>query len=165
MHRQIIITRKNVQIPYGTHNGIVGTLQLIEHGTTQRYTNHTSESVDGGISSHQSIENIPYSKTLLICDTLELPWNNNQRNISSIPQGIYMGQRETHSRLGQVIRITGVPGRDGILIHTGNDSTATSGCILVGQLTSGQFSLTQSRNTMNTLWTNVGNSTISIQVF
>lgn len=61
------------------------------------------------------------------CVTLELPWRNNQTDISCIPQGVYRYTREP-----QQIRIHDVPQRTGILIHIGNSATDIEGCIAVG---------------------------------
>lgn len=74
----------------------------------------------------------------LVCVTLELPYVNNERNISSIPQGTYQIARtigrETHGgmKLKTTYEVTGVPGRSGILFHPGNSAKDTKGCILVG---------------------------------
>jgi len=64
---------------------------------------------------------------------LELPFLDNKKNISSIPVGTYSCAIEVHARYGKCIRVSGVFGRSGILIHVGNFHYQTSGCILVGQ--------------------------------
>lgn len=71
-------------------------------------------------------------------DTLELPWKNNQNNISCIPEGRYQcvphyGSNPWDAECWMLI---GVPGRSGILIHIGNIAANSKGCILIG-LTSG----------------------------
>ena len=70
--------------------------------------------------------------------TLELPWKDNARNISAIPVGEYEAELTPAStRLtggtGKAIAIKNVPGRSGILIHVGNTTLDTQGCILIGQ--------------------------------
>ena len=69
-------------------------------------------------------------------DTLENPWKNNQRNISSIPANIYPVRlrypvesvkfKYTH------LLIQDVKDRGLILFHRGNTAKDTSGCILLG---------------------------------
>jgi hypothetical protein len=71
-----------------------------------------------------------------ICDTLERPYFNNQRNISCIPEGNYKVRlrlaRESASRDYLHLLVQDVPDRDWILFHRGNYPKDTSGCILVG---------------------------------
>jgi RHS repeat-associated protein len=64
--------------------------------------------------------------------TLELPYRNNQTDISSIPTGDYLGEIHTRPNGDVVVRINGVPGRTDILIHIGNYPSDTNGCILPG---------------------------------
>ena len=71
-----------------------------------------------------------------ICDTLENPWVDNQRNISCIPEGVYKVRlrlpRESGTREYIHLLVKDVPNRDWILLHRGNTAKDTSGCILVG---------------------------------
>lgn len=85
----------------------------------------------------------------LICKTLELPWLNNQRSISCIPEGEYLvtysgpvlkddpntEEDESGGRhprpYGHYI-VHNVPGRSGILIHRGRTPDWSKGCITVG---------------------------------
>jgi len=71
-----------------------------------------------------------------ICDTLENPYLDNQRNISCIPEGEYPVRlrlaRESASRDYLHLLVQDVPNRDWILFHRGNYPKDTSGCILVG---------------------------------
>lgn len=86
---------------------------------------------------------IPTSGVLLFngepfCVTLELPWVNNERNVSCIPEGTYplFKRRDAVTHVGQKEKITyellNVPGRSGILFHAGNSVKDTQGCILLG---------------------------------
>ncbi len=75
------------------------------------------------------------------CFTLELPWRDNQRNISCIPIGSYPTDIRISPRFGQVYWVQEVPDRTFILIHSGNwagDIKAgykshVNGCILLGK--------------------------------
>ena len=71
-----------------------------------------------------------------MCDTLENPWQDNQRNISCIPEGEYPVRlrlpRESATRDYMHLLVKDVPNRDYILFHIGNSAKDTSGCILVG---------------------------------
>lgn len=50
-------------------------------------------------------------------------------------------------------RLLGVPGFDGIRIHSGNTDKDTAGCILVGYGTDGKTTVTHSRDAFNDLFT------------
>ena len=71
-----------------------------------------------------------------MCDTLELPYKDNQRSISCIPSGEYKVRmrypRESATREYLHLLIKEVPNRDYILFHRGNTAKDTRGCILVG---------------------------------
>ena len=71
-----------------------------------------------------------------MCDTLELPYKDNQRSISCIPAGEYSARlrypRESGSRDYLHILVKDVPNRDYILFHRGNTAKDSRGCILVG---------------------------------
>ncbi len=65
--------------------------------------------------------------------SLELPWRDNQRNISCIPAGTYKAIRmvsPTFKR--EVLMLIDIPGRDAVEFHIGNELEDTRGCILVG---------------------------------
>lgn len=69
------------------------------------------------------------------CKTLELPWMENERNISCIPEGEYMvwKMHPTKKRKYQYFWVQDVPGRTGILFHPGNYTHQILGCILPGE--------------------------------
>ena len=71
-----------------------------------------------------------------MCDTLENPYINNERNISCIPEGQYKVRLRKASESGSRdylhLLVEDVPKRDWILFHRGNTAKDTSGCILVG---------------------------------
>ena len=76
----------------------------------------------------------------LVLATMELPWRENRRNVSAVPSGGYRVMPYCGPRFGLSLLVTGVPGRDAILIHAGNLGgdvalgfrTHTRGCILPG---------------------------------
>jgi len=75
------------------------------------------------------------------CCTLELPWRDNQRSISSIPSGEYNVVIRQSPKYGNIYWVTKVPNRSWILIHSGNWAgdvskdfrTHVNGCILLGK--------------------------------
>jgi hypothetical protein len=64
--------------------------------------------------------------------SLELPWLNNQKNISCIPEGLYTGVLHRSPKFGLCIWIKDVPGRSEILIHIGNFNRDILGCVVIG---------------------------------
>jgi hypothetical protein len=73
--------------------------------------------------------------------TMELPWKNNEARVSCIPPGRYTCQRVQSPKFGNTFEVTGVPGRDHILFHTGNSCADTEGCILVAEEFGGTMAL------------------------
>ena len=67
------------------------------------------------------------------CKTLELPWLDNQTNISCIPEGIYDCIKTVSGKFGECIAVQGVDGRTYIRIHKGNFTRQILGCVLVGE--------------------------------
>jgi hypothetical protein len=77
----------------------------------------------------------------LVLHSLELPWKDNARNVSCIPVGEYDCAHMYSPRfLRRLYRVLEVPGRDGILFHSGNVAgdksiglrSEVEGCILLG---------------------------------
>jgi hypothetical protein len=97
-----------------------------------------------------------------VCYILELPWRNNERAKSCIPEGVYQASWHKSPRFGWTYRISDVTGRSEILIHTGNYAGDTSrgflsnshGCLLpasrIGKM-GGQLAGLLSRPAMNSL--------------
>ena len=70
-----------------------------------------------------------------ILKTMERPWLSNLANRSCIPEGEYLCQwlpRSASGRYKRVWIVEGVPGRSGILFHSGNLVRHSRGCILPG---------------------------------
>lgn len=68
-----------------------------------------------------------------LCVTLEDPWKENKRMISCIPPGTYKCTPHNGTRFKDVWVLHDVPNRSYILIHAGNTTEDTHGCILVGR--------------------------------
>ena len=67
------------------------------------------------------------------CFTLELPWKNNERNISCIPRSLgYKGEKHQSPANGSVIAINNVLNRTYTQIHSANFTRQLRGCIAVG---------------------------------
>ncbi len=65
-----------------------------------------------------------------ICETIELPWRNNLRQISCIPEGSYRLMRRRHHKHGDLLAVVNVPHREAILIHPANFALSElQGCI------------------------------------
>jgi hypothetical protein len=68
----------------------------------------------------------------VVAKTIELAWKNNARRISCIPIGTYTVVKRTSNKYGNHFHLINVPGRDMILIHSGNYYSDSLGCIIVG---------------------------------
>jgi hypothetical protein len=69
-----------------------------------------------------------------ICETLELPWRNNERGVSCIKEGTYECKLLfSQSRKMRLYWLQRVPGREAVQIHIGNFPKDIRGCILVGE--------------------------------
>ncbi len=92
-----------------------------------KITLHRVASTDKGTFGVLVRDGIP------LCVTCEDPDNNNAKNISCIPKGIYRCKPFSGTRFKNVWEITKVPNRTTVLIHEGNTINNTEGCILVGE--------------------------------
>ncbi|MFY7963518.1 MAG: DUF5675 family protein [Chitinophagaceae bacterium] len=65
-----------------------------------------------------------------LCQTIELPWKNNERKVSCIPEGRYELIKRYSPKYKWHLQVCNVPNRDLILIHPFNDAQKESmGCI------------------------------------
>ena len=65
-----------------------------------------------------------------VCFTIELPWRENKRNMSCIPEGTYELQPHFSINHKAHIKVLDVFNRSQILIHAANDAlTELKGCI------------------------------------
>lgn len=68
-----------------------------------------------------------------VCYSLELPWKDNQRNISCIPKGVYPIEITYSPRFRTMLpEIRNVKNRSGIRIHSANLTSELEGCIAPG---------------------------------
>jgi hypothetical protein len=74
----------------------------------------------------------PAGNVLMECSMLELPWRDNQRRVSCIPEGMYRVRIRRTDKFGQHYHILNVPDRDAILQHGGNYTSDILGCQLPG---------------------------------
>lgn len=77
------------------------------------------------------IERMPF------CVTLELPWKDNEPNVSCIPTGTYLCKLRKASPgitagLNKAYEIMDVPSRGNILFHVANVTEELRGCIALG---------------------------------
>lgn len=65
-----------------------------------------------------------------VCNTIELPWKENQSRVSCIPEGRYQLTKRYSLRFGWHLLVNNVVNRNYILIHAYNDALKESkGCI------------------------------------
>ena len=75
-----------------------------------------------------------YINGVFACKSMELPWKDNARSVSCIPEGSYkvIKQPPKEDRPYPYFRLPEVPGRTGILIHKISYVSVLKGCIGVG---------------------------------
>lgn len=87
-----------------------------------------------------------------ICHTIELPWQDNQRNFSCIPEGRYRAVIRRSAKFNRHLLIMEVPGRSLILIHPANDAMKElKGCIAPVTVLTGEGRGERSREAFNKL--------------
>ncbi|MDP9955172.1 hypothetical protein J2X97_000809 [Epilithonimonas hungarica] len=65
-----------------------------------------------------------------ICKTIELPWRDNQRKISCIPEGTYRLKKRFSPKFKWHLEVMNVQNRDLILFHPANNALKElNGCI------------------------------------
>jgi hypothetical protein len=86
--------------------------------------------------------------------TVEREWDHNRKSTPTrpgacIPAGTYRCRRVISPKFGETFEIEGVPNRDKILIHCGNLSSDSHGCVIIGDTfdpVNGEDGVTQSRD-------------------
>ena len=93
-----------------------------------------------------------YIKGVRLCYTIELPWNNNQRNRSCIPEGTYVLKKRWSPKYKWHLEITGVRNRSFVLVHAANDAIKElRGCIAPVTILTGEGRGNQSRMALEKL--------------
>ena len=83
---------------------------------------------------------------------IELPWLNNRRNVSCIPEGTYILKARYSQKFGHHLILENVKNRTLILIHPANDALKElRGCIAPVTCLSGIGKGTSSKNLLNKL--------------
>ena len=86
----------------------------------------------GSLFVYDDTDNVVYE-----CVTLELPWLNDQSQVSCVEEGTYTATKIISPTNGACFLLANVPGRASIEMHIGNFASGkridTEGCILPGQ--------------------------------
>lgn len=91
----------------------------------------------------------------VLCRTLERKWNDNERNVSCIPEGAYTVKRDRAGRF-QWFRVENVTGRTHIELHGGVTPDNSDGCILIGKRLTKENNLVLSHEALTSLVDYVG---------
>mgnify|MGYP004701969555 FL=1 len=87
-----------------------------------------------------------------VCHTIELPWLNNQKRVSCIPEGSYRLRKRYNAKFKWHLALEAVKGRSGILIHPANDAKKELlGCIAPVQYHTGIGKGVYSRRSLDLL--------------
>lgn len=87
-----------------------------------------------------------------VCSTIELPWLDNQKRKSCIPEGRYELTKRYSQRFGWHLLVNNVVNRDYILIHAYNDALKESkGCIAPVSICTGEGKGNNSRLSLKKL--------------
>ncbi len=93
-----------------------------------------------------------FSSETFLCHTIELPWKNNKRNVSCIPEGQYEVEPRFSKRFKYHLILKAVKGRSYILFHPANDALKElQGCIAPVTYLSGIGKGIYSKNAMQKL--------------
>lgn len=103
------------------------------------------------------------------CVTIELPWKNNLKQKSCIPEGGYEVVPRYSQKYKDHYHVLGVPNRELILIHPANYVNQLKGCIAVGKTHAdldkdGVIDVTSSRDTMQALLSIIKNNKFNLLI-
>ena len=88
---------------------------------------------DNGVQTIGTLSIWDEDLILFTCKTLELPYKDNAKNISCIPEGKYPVKHRESKKYGKHLHIQKVPNRTYILMHSANFFHQLEGCIAVGK--------------------------------
>jgi hypothetical protein len=81
-----------------------------------------------------------------LCYSIELPWHDNHKQISCVPEGTYELVKRYSPKFGHHLLLLNVPDRDFILVHPANDALKElKGCIAPVSLLTAEGKGSQSR--------------------
>ncbi|RKE92265.1 DUF5675 family protein [Ichthyenterobacterium magnum] len=93
-----------------------------------------------------------FNSNKFLCYTIELPWNNNKRNISCVSEGCYEIEPRFSKRFKHHLILKDVKGRSFILFHPANNAQKElEGCIAPVTYLSGIGKGVYSKNAMQKL--------------
>jgi hypothetical protein len=70
------------------------------------------------------------SEGKLLCNTIELPWKNNEKRVSCIPEGRYFIRKRYSQKFKWHLEVVDVKNRSYILLHPANNALKElNGCI------------------------------------
>ncbi len=84
-----------------------------------------------------------------LCSSIELPWLNNQNQISCVPEGKYELKKRYSPKFGWHLQLVNVAGRNLILLHPANDAEKElKGCIAPVSILTAEGKGAESRKAM-----------------
>jgi len=95
--------------------------------------------------------------------TLERPDKWNARNVSCIPEGLYLVERDKSGRF-QYYAIQDVPQRSYIEFHGGVYVTHSDGCVLVGERFDSEFNLVDSDSALSAMLDYIGDGSFLLNI-
>lgn len=95
--------------------------------------------------------------------TLERPWKNNEPNISCIPEGTYIVNRDETGK-HRYYRVEGVANRTLIEIHVANKPSHLQGCIALGYEFTHMFDLLDSTNACDLFLGELGDEPFTLTI-
>jgi len=99
--------------------------------------------------------------------TLERGWNDNKKMVSCISCGNYIIQKHTSPKFGDCFWLPVVLGRSEILIHAGNITNDTTGCLLVGLYSgfiNGEYQVLNSKKALSMLLGHIKGDTAELTI-
>jgi len=88
--------------------------------------------IQRSLRTKDCIQGYLFVNTYKIGYTIELPWNDNDKDASAIPEGTYNGTIAEDATSGWIIKLYGVPFRSGEELHIGDYPWNSKGSVLLG---------------------------------